>query len=83
MRFVYNWSIGINWTPEAVTAAATVVLAILTLTLALGTFGLWLATRRLVRGAEDTAERQLRAYVLFASLLGRVPRATLQNSVYW
>lgn len=29
----------------------------------LATFALWLATRRLVKGAENTSERQLRAYV--------------------
>ncbi len=63
MYLAYNRFVSIDWTPEAITAAATVFLAILTLTLALGTFGLWLATRRLVRGAGDTAERQLRAYV--------------------
>lgn len=49
--------------PEAITAAATVVLAIVTLILALGTLGLWFVTRRLVKAAENTAERQLRAYV--------------------
>jgi hypothetical protein len=56
----------IDWTPEAVTAAGTIAIAFLTLVLAVGTLFLWLATRRLVRGAEKTAEMQLRAYV-FAS----------------
>ena len=60
----FMWFRAIEWTPEAVTAAATVVLAFLTFILAFGSVCLWLATRRLVRGAEDTAERQLRAYVL-------------------
>jgi hypothetical protein len=59
----YNWLLASDWTPEAVTAKATVALAILTLTLAAGTFGLWFSTRRLVRSTEKTAERQLRAYV--------------------
>ncbi len=34
-----------------------------TLVLAMATVGLWVATRELVKGAEDTAERQLRAYL--------------------
>jgi hypothetical protein len=37
------------------------------LVLAAGTLFLWLATKRLVRGSEKTAERQLRAYVLVSS----------------
>lgn len=48
---------------EAVTAAGTIALAFLTLVLAVGTLFLWLATKRLVRGAEKTAQAQLRAYV--------------------
>lgn len=60
---LYGWFCAIDWKPEAITAAATVLLAFLTLTLAGGTIGLWFATRRLVRGAENTAERQLRAYI--------------------
>jgi hypothetical protein len=52
-----------SWTAEEVTAAGTVALAFLTLILALGTFFLWLATRRLVWGSEKTAEHQLRAYI--------------------
>jgi hypothetical protein len=58
-----DWILSIEWTPEAVTAAGTVALAFLTLVLAAGTFFLWLATRRLVKGSERTAERQLRAYI--------------------
>src|ERR1700689_1023610 len=57
------WIESIDWTPEAITAAATVALAVLTLVLATGTFFLWLATRRLVRGAEKTSVQQLRAFV--------------------
>ena len=38
-------------------------LVIFTGILSLGTMGLWLATRKLVTGAEKTAERQLRAYL--------------------
>jgi hypothetical protein len=58
-----NWLLSIDWTPETVTAAGTVALAFLTLVLAAGTFFLWLATRSLVKGAEDTARKQLRAYI--------------------
>jgi hypothetical protein len=68
---LYGWFCAIDWKPEAITAAATVLLAFLTLTLAGGTIGLWFATRRLVRGAENTAERQLRAYI-FVSDSSRV-----------
>jgi hypothetical protein len=57
------WFDSIEWTPEAVTAAGTIALAFLTLILAAGTLFLWCATRRLVIGAEKTAEQQLRAYV--------------------
>ena len=58
-----GWFMEINWDSGAVTAAATVVLAAMTVILAFGTLFLWLATKRLVRGAENTAERELRAYV--------------------
>jgi hypothetical protein len=58
-----QWINSIDWTPDAVTAAAAVVLAALTFVLAFGTFLLALAMRRLVRGGERNAERQLRAYV--------------------
>jgi hypothetical protein len=61
--WLYEWFYDIDWNPEAITAAATVVLAILTLTLAGGTAGLWVSTRRLVRETENTSKRQLRAYV--------------------
>jgi hypothetical protein len=58
-----EWLAVIDWTPEAVTAAATVLLGSLTFVLAFGTLFLWFATQRLVRGSEKTAERQLRAYI--------------------
>jgi hypothetical protein len=67
---LYDWFVSIEWTSEAVTAAATVVITVLALTLAGGTLGLWFATRRLVKGAEETAKHQLRAYVFV--LNGRV-----------
>jgi hypothetical protein len=57
------WLASIDWNPEAITAASTVALAFLTLILAIGTLFLWLVTRRLVIGTEETAKRQLRAYI--------------------
>ncbi len=59
-----SWFSLAGWNAESVTAAGTVALAVLTLTLAAATFFLWLATRRLVKGSEENAVRQLRAYVL-------------------
>ena len=61
---IIRWIRSINWTPDAIIAAATIALAFLTLVLAIGTFFLWMATRQLVIDAERTSERQLRAYVL-------------------
>jgi hypothetical protein len=58
----YHWLLSIDWTPEAVTAAATAILAFLTLILGASTLGMWLSTRRLVKDGRDTAKRQLRAY---------------------
>ncbi len=44
-------------------ALSTAFLAVFTVVLALGTIGLYLATKNLVEGTDDTAKRQLRAYV--------------------
>lgn len=44
-------------------ALSTGFIAIFTILLAAGTFALYRATQRLVEGADDTAERQLRAYL--------------------
>lgn len=49
-------------------AAYTLVLAIFTIVLSVSTVGLWLKTDRLAKGAEDTARRQLRAYVGVSAL---------------
>jgi len=65
---------------DSIIAAFTVLLVVVTGTL-------WLATEKLVKGAEDTAERQLRAYVLIDearienALIGKMPTAkiTLKN----
>jgi hypothetical protein len=43
------------------------IIAVFTVILALATLLLWRATRNLVRGAEGTAQRQLRAYVSLES----------------
>lgn len=48
---------------EEVTAWSTVALAIITFLLAMYTARLWKATEQLVKGAEDSAQRQLRAYL--------------------
>jgi hypothetical protein len=53
----------IDWNHDNVITAATVVIAVLNIFLALGTILLWFTTRRLVKSSEKTAERQLRAYV--------------------
>lgn len=58
-----RWVDGIDWSPDAITAAATVVLAALTIVLSLTSYFMWLATRRLVIGAETAAAREHRAYV--------------------
>src|SRR5258706_12925802 len=48
---------------EEIIAIGTIGLFLVTAALALYTARLWKATGQLVRGAEDTAERELRAYV--------------------
>ena len=48
---------------ERIVTYATLALAVITGVLAFFTALLWLATYRLVRGAKDTARRQLRAYI--------------------
>jgi hypothetical protein len=48
---------------DEINAFATVVIAIFTVILGFATAFLYIATRDLVKGAEKTAERQLRAYV--------------------
>lgn len=50
-------------TLDRLTAFSTVALAVITFFLALYTARLWGATDKLVKGAEETAQRQLRAYV--------------------
>jgi hypothetical protein len=52
----------VDW-PTWTTAAFTVVIAIATVVLAIATIRLWVSTNRLAEGAEQTSQRQLRAYV--------------------
>ena len=49
---------------KVIVAVSTVFIALFTVILGTATGFLWKATRELVHGAEKTAERQLRAYVL-------------------
>lgn len=64
-------------------AFGTIVIATFTVILGASTVFLWLATRRLVFGAEDTARRQLRAYIFPHELivtdveLGKQPSANM------
>jgi hypothetical protein len=48
---------------DDISAVSTLVIAIFTIVLGVATGLLWRATKSLVRGGEDTAKRQLRAYV--------------------
>lgn len=52
---------------KAIVAISTIFIALFTVTLGLATIFLSRATRDLVRGAENTAKRQLRAYVSVAN----------------
>ena len=64
------------------------IIAVFTIILGLSTIGLWLQTDRLAKGAENTAVRQLRAYVaikpaqLTEIRVGQVPSAsfTMENT---
>jgi hypothetical protein len=61
----FSWCRTLEWIDaERVIAAFTVILGLVTGILGLATWKLWRSTDRLVKGAEDTASRQLRAYVL-------------------
>jgi hypothetical protein len=56
-----------RWFFDKLNKLTGILTVVFTLILALATVLLWQATRDLVRGAEDTAERQLRAYVYIIS----------------
>jgi hypothetical protein len=64
-----------------ITAASTIFIAAFTIILGVSTAFLYNATRNLVSGAEETAERQLRAYVFVENVEmiteGRIVRAVL------
>jgi hypothetical protein len=66
----------------SITAASVLFTAIFTFVLAVSTIGLWKQTDRLAKGTEDTAIRQLRAYVsvkpaqLTEIRIGHVPNAS-------
>jgi hypothetical protein len=49
------------------------LVALFTAALSIATFFLWRATRNLVKGADDTAQRQLRAYVGIESIELKCP----------
>ena len=67
----------------AISAVATVFIAIFTIILGIATVFLWRATDKLVREADDTATRQLRAYVhlenITAFKLATGPEPKIQN----
>lgn len=49
------------------------IMALFTIILAISTIGLWIKTDRLAKGAEETAERQLRAYIGVESVAFEAP----------
>jgi hypothetical protein len=60
----FAWCRSLEWIDaERIIAIWTVVLGIATCILGVATVKPWRATDRLVKGAEETAQRQLRAYV--------------------
>jgi hypothetical protein len=64
IRTVFCWTGNfIDANHDDISAVSTVIIAIFTIILVFATSFLYSATRALVREAEDTAERQLRAYV--------------------
>jgi hypothetical protein len=74
-----------EWTTHDPVAFYTSVLAIFTGILGASTVALWWSTRRLVRSAEDTSMRQLRAYVGVDNMLlrqvaaGEKPKMTIRT----
>lgn len=63
---------------DVIVAICTALVAAFTIVLAFATVFLWYATRDLVKGSEETAERQLRAYVAIQS--GRIDHAVVDNA---
>ena len=64
IRFLSDFVDFVERKDKFIIALSTIFIAFFTIILGFATGLLWRATRSLVRGAENTAERQLRAYVL-------------------
>jgi hypothetical protein len=62
-QFLVALKIGVGCGGEFVHKNAESIIALFTIILGIATWLLWRATKRLVEGADRTAERQLRAYV--------------------
>jgi hypothetical protein len=63
-QFLVMLKVGSGCTGEFVHKNAESIIALFTVILGIATWLLWRATKKLVEGAEATAKRQLRAYVL-------------------
>ena len=63
IRFLSDFVDFVERKDKFIIALSTIFIAFFTIILGIATGLLWRATRSLVRGAENTAERQLRAYV--------------------
>jgi hypothetical protein len=62
-QFLIMFKVSLGCSGEFVHKNAESIIALFTVILGIATWLLWRATKRLVEGAEDTAKRQLRAYV--------------------
>jgi len=74
-QFLVTLKVGIGCTGEFVHKNAESIVALFTVILGIATWLLWRATKKLVEGADKTAERQLRAYV-FVKEIDVVPPAS-------
>jgi len=72
-----------NSSAEWWTAGATWTLAVITAFLTFFTGWLWYATRQLVKGSEDTAKRQLRAYLSIDGFPYVSHLDTTDNTIWW
>src|SRR5947209_1045178 len=62
-QFLIMLKVGAGCSGEFVHKNAESIIALFTIILGIATWLLWRATKKLVKGAEATAKRQLRAYV--------------------
>src|SRR2546423_983870 len=62
-QFLIMFKVGLGCSGEFVHKNAEAIVALFTVILGIATWLLWRSTKRLVEGAERTAERQLRAYI--------------------